>query len=210
MADYSHPDYSQAVREAAEKLLGPHSLAEMQSREWSGWEAPLPSRLVFHLLGERVPDSLRESAVASAAADQQLILGWFYAAQERVRLGRRAAPPWMALSCAPAELPQHLRTIGAEKRAALARDAHEREQRNEESRRQLAAHTDATKRRFGRVRALSHLPPPSMHVLTTTLLLPHRCVHWPRQSTPSTAPSTPKTARAPLTMRAVNGLGSRL
>ena len=134
-------DYSQAVREAAEKLLGPHSLAEMQSREWSGWEAPLPSRLVFHLLGERVPDSLRESAVASAAADQQLILGWLRAAQERARLGRRAAPPWMALSCAPAELCRHLRTIGAEKHAALARDA----------------------------------LPPSMHGLTTTLSLPHRC-----------------------------------
>jgi len=57
---------------------------------------------------------------------------------------------------------------GAEKRAALARDAHEREQRNEESRRRLAAHTDATKRRFDRVCALGHLPPPSMHVLTTT------------------------------------------
>ena len=126
-------------------------------------------------------------------------------AEKRAALARDALPPSMHVLTTTLSLP-----TGAEKRAALARDAHEREQRNEESRRQLAAHTDATKRRFGRVPALSHLPPPSMHVLTTTLSLPHRCVHWPRQSTPSTAPSTPKTARAPLTMRAVNGLGSRL
>ena len=199
-------DFTQAVREAAEKLLGPHSLVEM--REWSGWETPLPSRFVFHLLGERVPDSIRESA----DDDQQLICGWLRAAQERARLGRRATPPWMALSSAPAELHRYLRTIGAEKRAALARDASERELRNEESRRRLAAHTDAAKGRFSRVRALRHLPPPSMHVLTTTLPLPHRCVRSPRQSAPktapSTSPSTPKTARGPLTTRA--GPGSRL
>ena len=199
-------DFTQAVREAAEKLLGPHSLVEM--REWSGWETPLPSRFVFHLLGERVPDSIRESA----DDDQQLICGWLRAAQERARLGRRATPPWMALSSAPAELHRYLRTIGAEKRAALARDASERELRNEESRRRLAAHTDAAKGRFSRVRALRHLPPPSMHVLTTTLPLPHRCVRSPRQSAPNTAPSTspstPKTARGPLTTRA--GPGSRL
>ena len=101
-------DFTQAVREAAEKLLGPHSLVEM--REWSGWETPLPSRFVFHLLGERVPDSIRESA----DDDQQLICGWLRAAQERARLGRRATPPWMALSSAPAELHRYLRTIGAE------------------------------------------------------------------------------------------------
>ena len=199
-------DFTQAVREAAEKLLGPHSIVEM--REWSGWETPLPSRFVFHLLGERVPDSIRESA----DDDQQLICGWLRAAQERARLGRRATPPWMALSSAPAELHRYLRTIGAEKRAALARDARERELRNEESRRRLAAHTDAAKGRFSRVRALRHLPPPSMHVLTTTLPLPHRCVRSPRQSAPktapSTSPSTPKTARGPLTTRA--GPGSRL
>ena len=199
-------DFTQAVREAAEKLLGPHSLVEM--REWSGWETPLPSRFVFHLLGERVPDSIRESA----DDDQQLICGWLRAAQERARLGRRATPPWMALSSAPAELHRYLRTIGAEKRAALARDASERELRNEESRRRLAAHTDAAKGRFSRVRALRHLPPPSMHVLTTTLPLPHRCVRSPRQSAPktapSTSPSTPKTARGPLTTRA--GPGSML
>ena len=199
-------DFTQAVREAAEKLLGPHSLVEM--REWSGWETPLPSRFVFHLLGERVPDSIRESA----DDDQQLICGWLRAAQERARLGRRATPPWMALSSAPAELHRYLRTIGAEKRAALARDASERELRNEESRRRLAAHTDAAKGRFSRVRALRHLPPPSMHVLTTTLPLPHRCVRSPRQSAPNTAPSTspstPKTARGPLTTRA--GPGSML
>ena len=199
-------DFTQAVREAAEKLLGPHSLVEM--REWSGWETPLPSRFVFHLLGERVPDSIRESA----DDDQQLICGWLRAAQERARLGRRATPPWMALSSAPAELHRYVRTIGAEKRAALARDASERELRNEDSRRRLAAHTDAAKGRFIRVRALRHLPPPSMHVLTTTLPLPHRCVRSPRQSAPktapSTSPSTPKTARGPLTTRA--GPGSRL
>ena len=143
-------DFTQAVREAAEKLLGPHSLVEM--REWSGWETPLPSRFVFHLLGERVPDSIRESA----DDDQQLICGWLRAAQERARLGRRATPPWMALSSAPAELHRYLRTIGAEKRAALARDASERELRNEDSRRRLAAHTDAAKGRFNRVRALRH------------------------------------------------------
>ena len=101
-------DFTQAVREAAEKLLGPHSIVEM--REWSGWETPLPSRFVFHLLGERVPDSIRESA----DDDQQLICGWLRAAQERARLGRRATPPWMALSSAPAELHRYLRTIGAE------------------------------------------------------------------------------------------------
>lgn len=137
----------------ADALLAPRGMTQQAGMwQWRDWESPLPSRFIFRLLGERVPDSLLGPQWCAAAnarvADGPRLVKWVEVARE-VRGHKHAE-----LRTAGA-LRTKLLAVGDAKREQLARERLGRERREEQQRRRAAEAVDEKKAFYLRLQVRS-------------------------------------------------------